>query len=175
MSWELVMRTFRIILLTGQSLFWFVCFLFVCLFVCFLVFRATSVAYENSQARGQMGAAAACLCHSHRNTWSLTHWARPRIKLASWWILVMFVTHWVATGTPRQFLLLIGVYGPFRLKAILAVVGLISIMSPFSIHCIYFFPPIFLLSLDLIKYFYDSTLPPFLEIWKILLFKFFNG
>ena len=38
--------------------------MFVCLFVCF---RAALSAYEGSQVRGQMGAAAAGLCYSHSN------------------------------------------------------------------------------------------------------------
>ena len=41
--------------------------LFVCLFVCF---RAASVAYGTSQARGQTKAAAASLHHSHSNVGS---------------------------------------------------------------------------------------------------------
>ena len=31
-----------------------------------------------------------------------THWARPRIKPASSWILVGFVTHWATKGTPKH-------------------------------------------------------------------------
>ena len=38
-------------------------FLFVCLFVC--LFRDTRVAYGGSQAKGQIGAAAASHSHSH--------------------------------------------------------------------------------------------------------------
>ena len=72
----------------------------------FFSFRATPVAYGNSQARGWFGAAAAGLCHSHSHTgsephlWptatyasafgsvgSLTHWVRPRIKPAFSWTL----------------------------------------------------------------------------------------
>ena len=50
------------------------------------------MAYGSSQARGQIGAAAAGLHHSHSNAGSLTHWARPGIKPASFWILVGFIT-----------------------------------------------------------------------------------
>ena len=32
---------------------------------CFLLFKAAPAAYGNSQARGQIGAVAASLCHSH--------------------------------------------------------------------------------------------------------------
>ena len=58
----------------------------------------------SSQARGQIGAVAASLCHNHRNTRSelcttahsnarfLTHWARPEIKLVSSWIQIIFIT-----------------------------------------------------------------------------------
>ena len=44
-------------------------YLFIYLFIhSFLLFRVTPRAYGNSQARGSIGAAAAGLCHSHRNT-----------------------------------------------------------------------------------------------------------
>ena len=46
-------------------------------------------AYGNYQARGRIGAVAAG--HSHSNTTSLTHWARPGIQPASSWTLVRFV------------------------------------------------------------------------------------
>ena len=36
----------------------------------YLLFRTTSVAYGSSQARAQIGATAACLCHGHSNTGS---------------------------------------------------------------------------------------------------------
>ena len=58
----------------------------------FLLFRATPTAYGSSQARGRIGAVAAGLCHSHSNTGSLTHWARPGIEPSSSWILVGFNT-----------------------------------------------------------------------------------
>ena len=38
------------------------------LFIYFLLFRATTVAYESFQARGPIGAAPASLHHSHSNT-----------------------------------------------------------------------------------------------------------
>ena len=65
----------------------------------FLLFRATSSAYESSQARGQIRAASSSLHHSHSHTRSLTHWARPGIQPASSWTLVGFLTPWAATGT----------------------------------------------------------------------------
>ena len=44
----------------------FVCF---CLFACLLLlFRAAPLAYGGSPGRGQIGATAAGLCHSHRNS-----------------------------------------------------------------------------------------------------------
>ena len=48
---------------------------------------------------------------------------------------------------------------------IVAMVGLISTMSLFSIHCTYslFFPPIFLPFLVLIEHFYNSILSSLLE------------
>ena len=39
----------------------------------FILFMATPVAYGSSQATGQIGAAAACLCHSHSNPRSEAH------------------------------------------------------------------------------------------------------
>ena len=65
------------------------------------------MAYEGSQARGQNGAAAASLYHSHSNARSevsatyttahgnaesLTHWMRPGIEPTSSWILGTFVS-----------------------------------------------------------------------------------
>ena len=86
-----------------------------CLFVC-LLFRATLEAYRSSQDRGQIGAAAAGLCHSHSNSkvqatsatytiahdnaGSLTHRARPGIEPTSSWILVGFATLRATIGTP---------------------------------------------------------------------------
>ena len=45
-------------------------FLFVCLFVCFGLLRATHMAYRSSQGKGWIGAVAAGLCHSHSNAGS---------------------------------------------------------------------------------------------------------
>ena len=74
----------------------------------FLLFRAASAADGSSQARSQIRATAASLCHSHSNSriWALsatytighgnarspTHWARLGIEPASSWILVGFVS-----------------------------------------------------------------------------------
>ena len=57
----------------------------------FFLLRATLTAYGGSQARGQIGAAAAGLCHRHRNGGSLTHRAGPRMEPTSSWILVVFI------------------------------------------------------------------------------------
>ena len=89
-------------LLNGFVLF---LFLFFCLF---FLFRAALVACGNSQARGQISAVAAGLCHSHSNVGiqtmsasyttahgnagSLTHWARSGTKPACSWILIRFIT-----------------------------------------------------------------------------------
>ena len=76
------------------------------LFFSNFIFRAVPVAYGGSQARGQIGAVAAGLHHSHSNARSepsatyttthgnaisLTHWVRPGIKPASSWMLVRFI------------------------------------------------------------------------------------
>ena len=47
---------------------------FIYLFIYFLLFRATSVAYGGSQARGQIGATVASLHHSHVGS-------KPRLQL----------------------------------------------------------------------------------------------
>ena len=75
------------------SFFFFVCFGFV------FVFRAAP--YGGSQAKGQTGAVAASLHHSHSNAGSLTHWARPEIKPTSSWILVGFVSAVPLRELPR--------------------------------------------------------------------------
>ena len=70
----------------------------------FFFFRVTTTAYGDSQARGWIGAVVAGLhqqpqqhriravsaayTKAHGNTKSLSHWARPRIKPASPWLLV---------------------------------------------------------------------------------------
>ena len=73
--------------------FTFVKFLSILLFFfLFCIFRTTLAAYGSSQARGQIGAAAASLHHSYGYTGSLTHWVRPGIKPVSSWILVRFIT-----------------------------------------------------------------------------------
>ena len=84
----------------------------------FFLFKAASVTYGSSRARGWIGAATASLGHSHSNRiWavsstytsvsgnagSLTHWARPGIEPASSWILVGFLTHWATVGTLDSF------------------------------------------------------------------------
>ena len=90
--------------------------LFFCLCFLFCLLGATPIAYGSSQARGQIGAAAAGLHHSHSNAGSesrlrptpqleatldtLTHWTKPGIEPASSWILVRFIT-----AEPQQELL----------------------------------------------------------------------
>ena len=74
--------------------------LILILFYFLVFFRAAFAAYGCSQSRGQIGAAAACLHHSHGNARSVTHWARPGIEPASLWMLARFLTHWSTTGTP---------------------------------------------------------------------------
>ena len=48
-------------------------FAFIFIFLFFCLFRTTFVAYGGSQARGQIGAIAASLCHSHSNARSESH------------------------------------------------------------------------------------------------------
>ena len=80
---------------------------FFCLFV--LLFRATSIAYGGSQARGlnrscscrptpqaqQCGtrAKSATYTTAHGNTRSLTHWTRPGIQPTTSWLLVGFISN----------------------------------------------------------------------------------
>ena len=53
------------------------------LLLLFLIFMAAAVTYESSQARGLIGAAATCLCHSHNNTSSKLHlWPIPQLVAA---------------------------------------------------------------------------------------------
>ena len=79
-------------------------------FFCFcFLFRAVPAAYESSQAKDQIEAAAATLHPSPQqcnfpatsamdaaawgNNGSLTHCRKPGIKPVSSWILVVFLTH----------------------------------------------------------------------------------
>ena len=89
-------------------------FSFLPLFFC--LFGAAPTAYGSSRARGQIGATAARLHHSHSNhqIWtvsvtyttahnnarSLIHWVRPGIELTTSWFLVRYINHWAMTGTP---------------------------------------------------------------------------
>ena len=54
------------------KVFFFVCFVF-------LLFRAAPTAYGRSQARGQIGATAVSLCHSHGNAGSEPHLWPPQL------------------------------------------------------------------------------------------------
>ena len=75
----------------------------------FSFFRVAPKACRSSQARGQIGATAAGLCHSHSNArselylWPApqlmavpnpqpTEWGQPGIEPASLWILVRFIS-----------------------------------------------------------------------------------
>ena len=78
-------------------------FIYLFLFIYFWLFRATPSAYGISKARGQIGATAAGLHHSHSSSRSLTHWARPGIKPTFSWILVGFVTAEPWQELPGQF------------------------------------------------------------------------
>ena len=76
------------------------CLILLLFFFFFCLFRATPTAYGGSQARGQIGAAATGLRHSHSNAGSLTDWARPGIEPESPWMLVRFANRWALMGTP---------------------------------------------------------------------------
>ena len=68
-------------------------YVFFCLFGWFFFwfFRTAPVAHGGSQGRGQIGATAASLHHSHSNSGSLTRWVRPGIEPATSWFLVILV------------------------------------------------------------------------------------
>ena len=81
----------------------------------YLLFRATHVAYESSQARGPMELQLLAyttatqdlsqVCNyttAHSNIGSLVHWVGPGVKHASRWILVGFLTCWATVGTPTR-------------------------------------------------------------------------
>ena len=80
--------------------FHFFCFIYLFIFLLFWSQGGHTCTYGSSQARSQISAAAASLCHSNSNEGSLIHWARPGIKPESSWMLVGFVTRWAITGTP---------------------------------------------------------------------------
>ena len=77
-------------------------FLLFIYFYFFGLFRAAPMAYGGSQARGQIGSVATCLCNSHSHTRSephlrptpypSIHWVRPELEPASSWMLVIFVS-----------------------------------------------------------------------------------
>ena len=68
-------------------LFYFILFylLLLLFFFCLFAFSgaAAPTAYGDSQARGQTGTTAASLHHSHSNTRTITHCARPGMEPAS--------------------------------------------------------------------------------------------
>ena len=96
-------------------------------FFFFWLFRATPVAYGNSQDRNRIGAIAPGLSYSHwptpqpqqRGIWTHTtahgnasswnHWARPRIEPTSSWVLIGFVNHWAAKEIPKTHILEVSV------------------------------------------------------------------
>ena len=63
------------------------------LFLLFFLFKAILVAYGSSQARGRMGAAAASLCHSHRN-------AAFGVPVVAQWLTNPTRNHEVAGSVP---------------------------------------------------------------------------
>ena len=108
----------------------------------FFLFRAAPVAYERSQARGQIRATAASLCHSHSNgglelcLWptlqlthgnagSLTNGVRLGIEPTSSWILVGFINCWAITGTPTAF--------PSKTLCLIFVLSVLHLLSTYDI------------------------------------------
>ena len=77
--------------------------LYLFYFFVFCIFRAIPVAYGGSQARGQIGAAAAGLPQLTAMLGSLTHWTRPGIEHESSWMLVRFVSAGPQWELPQGF------------------------------------------------------------------------
>ena len=70
----------------------------------YFYFMATPVAYESSGTSGRIRAAAACLCHGHSNTKSLTTGQDQESNLHPHGHYVRFLTHGATMGTlPRLF------------------------------------------------------------------------
>ena len=88
----------------------------------YLFFTAIPTVYGNSQARGRIGAATACLLHSYSILQYLRYIYELWCSLQQCWILnplskvrdptcklidyVEFLTHWATTGTPSFILLM---------------------------------------------------------------------
>ena len=116
----------------------------------FAFFSPAPVSYGGSLARVWIRAVAASLRHSHSNTGSephlqailmyahgnagsLTHWARPGIKLSSSWMLVRFVNRWATTGTPTKIIYYISI-----------LVGFLRVLrSPLLVHSLFIYLFIF--------------------------------
>ena len=67
--WTITYYCYQFFIKGNYGVFWL---FFVCLFVCFLLFRAAPVAYGSSQVELD-GATAASLCNSYSNTGSKWH------------------------------------------------------------------------------------------------------
>ena len=94
---------------------------YYCCCCCFVFFRATPMAYEGSQARGWIRAAAAGLCHSHSNAgselvYNLHHssWQcqilNPLSQARDRTCILMDVSqicfHWATAWTPHPFIII---------------------------------------------------------------------
>ena len=96
-------------------LFFFVLFcLFVCLLFWFLGPQVQHMEVPRLEVKSELQLLAyatatskqdpSCVCNLHHSSQQcpiLNHRTGPRIKAASSWILVGFITHWAVTGTPQ--------------------------------------------------------------------------
>ena len=130
----------------------------------FFPFWAAPVAYGNFWARGRTGVAGPSLCYSHTDSGSelclwpvlqlaatldpLNHWARPRIKHISSWILVSFLTCLSHSGNSLSTILLTIVTMLYirvsdfilhitKIRALWSIFPYFPLPQPLSIQCFY--------------------------------------
>ena len=121
-------------------------------------FRATPVAYESSQARGQIGAAAAAhttqlqqpdpsrVCDLMATLDPLTHWVRSGIEPVSSWPPVGFITSKPMMGAP-----------PYSFK-LLSTVLLLALLISASVFFLIFMIFIFSIIVDLLILWFCFTI-----------------
>ena len=95
-----------------KMIMWFLCFFFFCLFGPHSLHmrlpgsgskQYCSCWYTPEPQQHRTRAMSATYTTVHGNARSLTHWARPGIKLVSSWMLVRFAHCWAMVGTPLIF------------------------------------------------------------------------